>query len=327
MSLPVVVGVDGSEPSVRAVDRTADEAARHGVPLRIVHAYRWDRHEGASLAREIGKPSGHVTSDDILVVATRRARRHHPDIPVTTEAVAEEPEYVLLREARHASVVIVGHRGRGELADLPLGSVSLAVATAADCPVIVTLAHAARRAAWLARPVGTVPDVDDIDTSRAHALADDFLGRQPDGGWLDPRACAELLSCYGIPQQPWARTASSAPSSSSVRGGTATEVLADHAARLAPLTGQDVHDLITAPRRVPLLFGTQGGGPLDLEGLERVLHRLSRMAVDLPQLAEALFNPVPATPGGVTVLDARIRLLPVGRRTPVCADCAEEEQT
>ncbi|MFA3872608.1 GNAT family N-acetyltransferase [Streptomyces sp. MMCC 100] len=257
------------------------------------------------------------------------------------------------------------------------------------------LAHAARRAAWLARPVGTVPDLDDIDTPRAHALADGFLAQQPDGGWLDPRACAELLSCYGIPQQPWAwaETEDDAVRAAArlrgtdgrvvlkahwpglvhkslqhavhldlrdeaqVRtafqdlrtrfeglmtgvvvqplasrgtelfagvvqdgvfgplvvfglGGTATEVLADHAARLAPLTGRDVHDLITAPRCAPLLFGTQGGGPVDLEGLEQVLHRLSCMATDLPQLAEADFNPVLATPGGVTVLDARIRLLP-----------------
>ncbi|NEB19548.1 GNAT family N-acetyltransferase [Streptomyces coelicoflavus] len=257
------------------------------------------------------------------------------------------------------------------------------------------LAHAARRAAWLARPIGTVPDADDIDTSRAHALTDDFLAQRTEGGWLDPRVCAELLSCYGIPQQPWAwaeteddavraaerlrgtdgrvvlkahwpglvhkslqhavhldlrdeaqvRTAFQdlrtrfeglmtgvvvqplAPRGTELfagvvqdgvfgplvvfgLGGTATEVLADHAARLAPLTGQDVHDLITGPRCAPLLFGTQGGGPVDLKGLEQVLHRLSRMAVDLPQLAEADFNPVLATPGGITVLDARIRLLP-----------------
>lgn len=137
MYLPMVVGVDGSESSLRAVDWAADEAALHGVPLRIVHAYRWDRYEGASLAREFGSPSGHVTCDDILVVAARRARRHHPDLAVTTEAMAEEPEYVLLREARNASAVIVGTRGRGELADLLLGSVSLTVATAADCPVVV----------------------------------------------------------------------------------------------------------------------------------------------------------------------------------------------
>lgn len=93
-------------------------------------------------------------------------------------------------------------------------------------------------------------------------------------------------------------------------GGTATEVLADHAARLAPLTDRDVHALITAPRCAPLLFGEHGGGAVDLDGLEQLLHRLSRMACDLPQLAEADLNPVLARPGAVTALDVRIRLLP-----------------
>ncbi|GHE62925.1 acyl-CoA synthetase [Streptomyces longispororuber] len=93
-------------------------------------------------------------------------------------------------------------------------------------------------------------------------------------------------------------------------GGTATEVLADHAARLAPLTDHDVHDLITAPRCAPLLFGHGGNGSVDLEGLEQLLLRLSRLAVDLPQLAEADLNPVLARPGQITALDAHIRLLP-----------------
>ncbi|KAB1971827.1 acetate--CoA ligase family protein, partial [Streptomyces triticiradicis] len=93
-------------------------------------------------------------------------------------------------------------------------------------------------------------------------------------------------------------------------GGTTTEVLADHAARLAPLTDRDVHELITSPRCAPLLLGANGNTPVDLERLEQLLLRLSRMAADLPQLAEADLNPVLATPGGVTVLDARVRLLP-----------------
>ncbi|WSS88979.1 GNAT family N-acetyltransferase [Streptomyces sp. NBC_01176] len=99
-------------------------------------------------------------------------------------------------------------------------------------------------------------------------------------------------------------------------GGTATEVLSDHAARLAPLTDHDVHDLITAPRCAPLLLGTHGGRPADLQGLEQLLLRLSRMASDLPQLAEADFNPVLATPAAVTVLDARVRLLPRRAQDP-----------
>ncbi|WP_030896233.1 GNAT family N-acetyltransferase [Streptomyces sp. NRRL S-474] len=257
------------------------------------------------------------------------------------------------------------------------------------------LAHAAERARRLARPPGTVPALDGVDTSRGRAVVDRFLRRHPDGAWLDPRTCAELLDCYGIPQSPWAwvetedeavwaadrlkgpdghvvlkaswpglahKTARHAihldlRGDAQVRaafrdfdvrfghimtgavvqplaprgielfagvvqdevfgplvlfglGGTAAEVLADHAARPAPLTDQDVHDLITAPRCAPLLSGRDGTGPVDLHGLEQFLLRLSRMAGDLPQLAEADFDPVLARPEHVTALDARIRLLP-----------------
>ncbi|MFH9826354.1 acetate--CoA ligase family protein [Streptomyces bobili] len=65
-----------------------------------------------------------------------------------------------------------------------------------------------------------------------------------------------------------------------------------------------------------LLFGTHEGEPVDLEGLEQLLLRLSRMASDPPQLAEADFNPVLATPGEVTVLDACVRLLPRRAQDP-----------
>ncbi|MFG3259840.1 GNAT family N-acetyltransferase [Streptomyces sp. NPDC048172] len=99
-------------------------------------------------------------------------------------------------------------------------------------------------------------------------------------------------------------------------GGTATEVLADHAARLAPLTDRDLHELITSPRCAPLLFGRGGGGPVHLDGLERLLTGLSRMATDLPELAEADLNPVLARPDAVTALDARVRLVPREHRDP-----------
>ncbi|MDI9885814.1 GNAT family N-acetyltransferase [Streptomyces sp. HNM0645] len=99
-------------------------------------------------------------------------------------------------------------------------------------------------------------------------------------------------------------------------GGTATELLADHAARLAPLSDQDVRELITSPRCAPLLFGYRGCGPVDIKGLEQLLLRLSRMACDLPQLAEIDLNPVVARPGGVTALDVRVRLLPRRARDP-----------
>lgn len=46
MELPLVVGVDGSVPSLGAVDWAVDEAARHGIPLRLVYASLWERYEG-----------------------------------------------------------------------------------------------------------------------------------------------------------------------------------------------------------------------------------------------------------------------------------------
>ncbi|MDQ0957192.1 acyl-CoA synthetase (NDP forming)/GNAT superfamily N-acetyltransferase [Streptomyces sp. B4I13] len=66
------------------------------------------------------------------------------------------------------------------------------------------LAHAARRSAWLSRPAGTIPALVQVDSARGHAVAETYLAAHADGGWLDPRTCAELLACYGIPQLPWA---------------------------------------------------------------------------------------------------------------------------
>jgi acyl-CoA synthetase (NDP forming)/GNAT superfamily N-acetyltransferase len=93
-------------------------------------------------------------------------------------------------------------------------------------------------------------------------------------------------------------------------GGTATDLLADHAARLAPLTDADVRDLITAPRCAPLLFGYRGAGPVDLQGLERLLANLSAMACDLPQITEVDLNPVIARHDGVAAVDVRVRVAP-----------------
>ncbi|MFK0292723.1 GNAT family N-acetyltransferase [Streptomyces sp. NPDC090442] len=93
-------------------------------------------------------------------------------------------------------------------------------------------------------------------------------------------------------------------------GGTTGEPLTGHAARLAPLTDNDVHDLLTTPRCAPLLFGHRGAPPADLASLKDLLARLSQLADDLPELAQATCTPVIARPDGSTVVDARIRLLP-----------------
>ena len=93
-------------------------------------------------------------------------------------------------------------------------------------------------------------------------------------------------------------------------GGVATDVLADHTARLAPLTDTDADDLIHSIRSAPLLLGHRGSPPADLPALQESLLRISRLADDLPEIAELDLNPVIARHDGVFAVDARIRLAP-----------------
>ncbi|MEU1850652.1 universal stress protein [Streptomyces sp. NPDC019990] len=136
MDLPLVVGVDGSEPSLRAVDWAAEEAALHGIPLRVVHASLWERYERAVFASDPGA-SEQVLTEVIAAAAAKRARRRVPGLDVTSEVVAAAPVPVLRRAAREARALVLGARGRGSAAELLLGSVGLAVAGHADGPVIV----------------------------------------------------------------------------------------------------------------------------------------------------------------------------------------------
>ncbi|WNZ06679.1 universal stress protein [Streptomyces sp. 11x1] len=135
--LPVVVGVDGSEPSLRAVDWAADEAALRGAPLRLVYASLWERYEGAHVAEDVGETSEGERPEVIVESAAQRAGLRRPEVKITTEVLPEEPEYTLLRESRTASLLVTGTRGRSSLTEALLGSVSLTVAAHAHCPMVV----------------------------------------------------------------------------------------------------------------------------------------------------------------------------------------------
>ncbi|MCX5208251.1 GNAT family N-acetyltransferase [Kitasatospora sp. NBC_00240] len=94
-------------------------------------------------------------------------------------------------------------------------------------------------------------------------------------------------------------------------GGTATDVLDDRSTRLAPLTEHDLTTMVTELRSAPMLLGRPGMPPVDLAAVRRALAALSRLATDLPQLAEADLNPLMAGPDGLVCVDARIRLEPL----------------
>ncbi|MFE7468580.1 universal stress protein [Streptomyces sp. NPDC057499] len=137
MESPLVVGVDGSEASLTALDWAVDEAVRHQRPLRIVHASLWEHYEGAASPTSAERPSAQELIENIAVAAAERAEKRSPGLSVTTDVAAEDPTAALLREGRNAMAVVLGSRGRSEIGDLLLGSVGLLVASRASCPVVV----------------------------------------------------------------------------------------------------------------------------------------------------------------------------------------------
>jgi nucleotide-binding universal stress UspA family protein len=126
VNLPVVVGVDGSEHSLRALDWAADEAAGHGWPLRLVHV----EPSITATSTEHARPMFNAGLD-------RVATRGHADVHVTTALREGRVPEILLDETRHGRELVVGREGVGRLAGMVLGSTSLACATHADVPVVV----------------------------------------------------------------------------------------------------------------------------------------------------------------------------------------------
>jgi acyl-CoA synthetase (NDP forming) len=93
-------------------------------------------------------------------------------------------------------------------------------------------------------------------------------------------------------------------------GGIHVEVLGDVQFRVAPLTDRDVDELLHGIRGLPLLQGYRGHTPADLDALREMLLRVSRLAVEIPEIAELDLNPVIAlAPGkGCRIVDARVKV-------------------
>lgn len=159
MALPLVVGVDGSDSSLQAVDWAVDEAARHELPLRLVHASRWERYEGRLPAVSTSRSSGEIVAENIVASCLQRATLRNPEVKVSAEALAEDTVSALLHEGREAFAVVTGSHGRSELADTLLGSVSLAVAARSVSPVIVVRGAERNRQGAFGRVVLAVGDV------------------------------------------------------------------------------------------------------------------------------------------------------------------------
>jgi nucleotide-binding universal stress UspA family protein len=144
----VLVAVDGSENSVRALDFALDFAEKYAAKLMILNVS-----ETTAVSAVPQDPS--VISADSMVVFSKEIEKIHENILRKAVAHAQEtkPNVVLsskLREGNPASqiiaeakesacsVIVVGHKGVGKVKEfLGLGGISEKVVHLAPCPVVI----------------------------------------------------------------------------------------------------------------------------------------------------------------------------------------------
>jgi nucleotide-binding universal stress UspA family protein len=135
----VVVGVDGSPPSHKALTWAAAEAADHRADLVVVNV--WEHTlppaTGSASVSEHSVPDpGQRTAEDLLREIKEVLGDDPPVLvqPLVKQGVAAK---VLIEQSEGADLLVVGTRGHGGFRGLVLGSVSQHVAAYAECPVTV----------------------------------------------------------------------------------------------------------------------------------------------------------------------------------------------
>ncbi|MEU4804095.1 universal stress protein [Actinosynnema sp. NPDC023587] len=139
MSVPIVVGVDGSTSAQAAVKWAAQEAARHRVPLKLVHAY---------LVPGRGYPEIVLTGHEVRRALEEQGRQWLAEAEAVVRDVAPEVEVsvalehsgaagAMVWESKRARTVVLGSRGLGGFSGVLIGSVAVAVSAHGECPVVV----------------------------------------------------------------------------------------------------------------------------------------------------------------------------------------------
>ncbi len=138
----VVVGLDDSPSSERALEAAAEVAEREGAALHVVRIAQpasmeaWTYAETALAGTEVT----HALRDHAeraVTEATDRVRARHEGLQVTGEVLFGDPGQSLADLGATAGLIVVGSRGHGGFTGMLLGSVSHRVIHNARCPVMV----------------------------------------------------------------------------------------------------------------------------------------------------------------------------------------------
>ena len=135
----VLVGVDGSHASYKAVWWAANYAKHAGLQLQIVCAYSLPSYAAVSFDATytaIGDDNAaHHDAQEILSKAKAVALEQGVD--ATTLIVTGDPSSVFVELSRNYQLIVIGNRGKGGLAERLLGTTSSSLPAYAYCPIVV----------------------------------------------------------------------------------------------------------------------------------------------------------------------------------------------
>jgi len=131
----IVVGVDGSAPSKRALDWAVAEAQRTGASLHVVSAWVFPMALGYAFTTTV--PEVRQAAQDVVDRALARVTEVAPSLAATGETTEQLPAPALVAASKGAALLVVGSRGLGGFEGLLLGSVSQYCSRHAACSVVV----------------------------------------------------------------------------------------------------------------------------------------------------------------------------------------------
>ena len=139
---PVVVGYDGSAGAKLALRVAVREAQAHGVGLRILTVWHPASVNAAAVAFTTAPDSNFSTEladamPSVLAEAKALVHEYAPELQTETLLVEGRAATELCRAGIDATILVVGRRGHGAVAELILGSVSHQCVIHSSCPVLV----------------------------------------------------------------------------------------------------------------------------------------------------------------------------------------------
>jgi len=132
----IVVGVDGSDSSLKALHWALGLAKVTGAKLEAVMAWEWPNAWGRTPSWPPDQDPTKET-EKLLAEAVDSVLGPHSAIDVQETVAEGHAASVLIAASGHADLLVVGNRGHGTFAGTLLGSVSQHCVTNAVCPVVV----------------------------------------------------------------------------------------------------------------------------------------------------------------------------------------------